>query len=427
MSTKRPISTFTYRLARLLRTSIPLSGTKQVRFATAPTFRRKVAVPIVFENNRPTWAEISLRNLRDNFKSIQRYVGPQVQICAVVKADAYRHGLVECSTALQEEGATWFGVTSTEEGVQLRRAGIQGRILLMTGFWHGDEDAIIAQGLTPAVWENWHLVHLQQASRRHNSSMAVHLKVDTGMARLGVLPSNLGETTAFLQAHPEIRLEGIFTHLASAEELAESGTGGQLSSFREAVRSIRQAGFSPKYLHAANSAAIVSRSDARLDMVRPGISLYGYYLPFTGRTARPIPKVVPVLSWKTRIISMKCIVSGQRIGYNGTYTATRASRIAVLPVGYADGLNRQLSSQGKVLIHGECAPIVGRISMDLTLIDVTDVAGAQIGDEVTLLGASGQRAINAADHASLASTIPYEILCNISKRVPRHFTDHVAP
>jgi alanine racemase len=369
---------------------------------------------------RPTWAEISLDTLTANFRNIQRFV-KGVEVCAVIKADAYRHGVVECATALEKAGARWFGVTTTEEGVQLREAGIRGRILLMTGFWHGDEEEIIQGNLTPAVWEYWHFVSLRRAAQKLGRvDVPIHLKIDTGMARLGVPWADLQPTIEDLKTQSELQLEGIFTHIASAEIPGEIAVTEQLARFSDSATLIRQCGYTPKYQHAANSAAIVSRRDAWHNMVRPGISLYGYYPVFSPRQPET-PKVFPVLSWKTRIISIRKTLRGARIGYNGTFTTTRDSRIAVLPVGYADGLNCQLSSRGRVLIHGQFAPMLGRISMDLTLVDITDIDDARIGNEVVLLGTSGAERIDASEHAALASTISYEILCNISKRVPRHY------
>lgn len=382
-------------------------------------------IPSLPDSNRPTWAEISLGTLTANFINIQRFVG-QVEVCAVVKADAYRHGVVECATALEKAGAHWFGVTTTEDGVQLREAGIRGRILLMTGFWHGDEEEIIQKNLTPAVWEDWHLVSLRRAAQKLGDfKVPVHLKIDTGMARLGVPWVDLQRIIDNLKTQSELQLEGIFTHIASTEILAEIRVTEQLVGFCESATLVRQSGYTPRYLHAANSAAIVNRRDAWYNMVRPGISLYGYYPVFSPQQPE-MPRVLPVLSWKTRIISIRRAPRGQRVGYNGTFTTTRDSRIAVLPVGYADGLNRQLSSKGRVLIRGQFAPMLGRISMDLTLVDVTDIEGAQIADEVVLLGRSDTQRIDASEHAGLASTISYEVLCNISKRVPRRYLNDLA-
>jgi alanine racemase len=367
---------------------------------------------------------VSLGALQRNYRALRKLVGSEVEICAVVKADAYGHGSRECARALQAEGARWFGVTSTAGGLHLRHSGISGRILLMTGFWQGDEPEIIHDQLVPAVWEFWHLDRLQQAAakaeRRH---VPVHLKVDTGMGRLGVGMAELPAMLAQLHGADRLALEGVFTHLASAEIVGAADTAKQLAGFEQAIALIRQQGFAPKYFHAANSAAMVSLPQARKNFVRPGISLYGYYLPFRGDSSIQAPPIEPVLTWKTRIVSLREHTAGTALGYNGTFVTCRPSRIAVLPVGYADGLSRRLSSRGKVIVRGASAPMVGRISMDVTLVDVTDVPGAQIGDEVILIGASDSMRITAWDHANAADTIPYEVLCNISKRVPKKYVE----
>ncbi|HEV2116561.1 MAG TPA: alanine racemase, partial [Terriglobales bacterium] len=220
-----------------------------------------------------------------------------------------------------------------------------------------------------------------------------------------------------------LALEGVFTHLASAEVTGAADVQQQLAGFEQAIALVQREGFSPRYYHAANSAAIVSLPQARKNMVRPGISLYGYYLPFSGDAHLKQPPVEPVLSWKTRVISLREFSAGSALGYNGTYVTRRSSRIAALPVGYADGLSRRLSSRGQVIVRGASAPIVGRVSMDISLVDVTDIPGVVVGDEVVLIGATGGLRITAWDHANAADTIPYEVLCNISKRVPRKYVD----
>lgn len=375
-------------------------------------------------NARPNWAEVSLGALRRNFRALCDLAGAGVEICAVVKADAYGHGARECALALQKEGARWFGVTSTAGGLHLRQAGIRGRILLMTGFWQGDEPELIHHQLTPAVWEPWHFERLHRAAAKAGPApLPVHLKVDTGMGRLGVGMAELPAILTQLRAASHLTLEGVFTHLASAEVAGDADVMRQLESFEQAIASVRQAGFSPKYLHAANSAAMISLPQARKNLVRPGISLYGYYLPFSGNASFQPPPVEPVLSWKTRVISLREHPAGSALGYNSTYVTSRPSRIAVLPVGYADGLSRRLSSRGQVILRGACAPMVGRISMDITLVDATDIPGVQIGDEVILIGADGNLRLTAWDLAQAADTIPYEVLCAISKRVPRKYVE----
>jgi len=376
------------------------------------------------EATRPTWAEISLANLRHNFRSLREHVGKAVNICAVVKADAYGHGALQCALALEREGATWFGVTSLDEAIPLREAGIKGRILLMTGFWPGEERELLQLHLTPTVWSVEQVALLEKASSGQ-SRCGVHVKVDTGMGRLGVTLEELPRLLASLKSSPHLFLEGLSTHLASSEALDEASVDEQLKIFEDARATVQNADFKSPIIHVANSCAILSRPQSWNDMVRPGIALYGAALPLQrgGREIDdPVLPLKPVLSWKTRILSLREMPAGQALGYNGTYSTKLPSCIAVLPVGYADGLNRRLSSRGRVLLRGQYAPIVGRISMDLTLIDVTAIPGATVGDEVILIGKSGEAEITAREHAMLAGTIPYEVLCAISKRVPRRYS-----
>ena len=378
---------------------------------------------------RPTWAEVSLGTLRQNFRVLQRHIGPGVQVCAIVKADAYGHGAVECSQALEQEGVRWFGVTSLDEAIPLREAGIAGRILLMTGFWRGEEEEIVRLGLTPTVWEPGQIELFETAARKLGvSKHPVHLKVDTGMGRLGVAPEDLPQICDAFKAATHLQLEGLSTHLASSEVLDQPSVAAQLKSFNEVRGLLRREGFDPPLIHAANTSAVISRRESWNTMVRPGIALYGYYLPFeragrevSGKALR-LP-VKPALTWKTRILSLRDVRANQALGYGGTYVTKAPARIAVLPVGYADGLNRKISSQGRVIVGEHYAPIVGRISMDLTLADVTGLPGVSVGDEVVLLGATDGLSVDAREHAALSETVPYEILCGISKRVPRRHID----
>jgi alanine racemase len=374
---------------------------------------------------RPTWAEISLAALRQNYCALKQHLGVQINICAVIKADAYGHGATPCALALQEEGSDWFGVTSLDEAIPLRDFGIRARILLMTGFWPGEQEELIRLDLTPTIWT------LDQVSLLEKSSAAlgrraypVHLKIDTGMGRLGVSLEDLPQLCAVLHTSPHLRLEGVSTHLASSEVLDDPSVDEQLRAFDRARATLRDSGFDPSLIHLANTSAMLSRRQTWHNMVRPGLALYGYQLPVQ-RNGNQMPGNVlplqPVLSWKTRILSIRNIPANQAIGYGGTYRTRSSSRIAVLPLGYADGLNRQLSSRGRVIIRGNYAPIVGRISMDLTLVDVTAIPGASEGDEAILIGASGGIEVSAHEHAELCGTIPYEILCAISKRVPRRY------
>jgi alanine racemase len=373
--------------------------------------------------------------LRQNFRTVQKHVGNAVTICAVVKADAYGHGAVECSHALESEGAQWLGVTSLDEAIPLRDAGIRANILLMTGFWRGEENEIVRLRLTPTVWEPWQIESLDRAAaatslaeKQGGGRHPVHLKVDTGMGRLGVAVEELPALLAALKAARHLVLEGFSTHLASSEVMDAPSVAEQERRFEEARRMVREAGMDPVFVHVANTSAVISRRETWNTMVRPGIALYGYHLPFqragrevSGGTLR-LP-VKPVLTWKTRILSLRNFAANQALGYGATYVTKAPAHIAVLPVGYADGYNRQVSNRGRVIVREHYAPIVGRISMDLTLADVTGIPGIAVGDEVVLLGAMDGLSVDALEHAELANSTPYEILCNISKRVPRKYAE----
>jgi alanine racemase len=376
---------------------------------------------------RPTWADVSLTTLRQNFRTVQKHVGAKVTVCAVVKADAYGHGAVECSRALEAEGARWLGVTSLDEAIPLREAGVRANILLMTGFWQGEESEIVRLHLTPTVWEPWHIESLERAAAALGVAQhPVHLKVDTGMGRLGVSVDQLPGVLAGLKAAKHLVLEGLSTHLASSEIMDAPSVAEQERSFDSARGMVREAGMEPAFVHMANTGAVISRRETWNSMVRPGVALFGYYLPFqragrevSGGTLR-LP-VKPVLTWKTRILSLRDFGANQPLGYGATYVTKAPAHVAVLPVGYADGYNRQLSNRGRVIVREHYAPIVGRISMDLTLADVTGIPGVGVGDEVILLGTGEGLSVDALEHAELANSTPYEILCNISKRVPRRY------
>lgn len=375
---------------------------------------------------RPTWAEVSLSALRQNFRTVTKHVGAGVTVCAVVKADSYGHGAVECSRALQVEGAKWLGVTSLDEAIPLRDAAIDSRILLMTGFWRGEEREIVRLRLTPTVWEPSHIELMERAAASAGVRHAVHLKVDTGMGRLGVSVAELPAVLKALAAAPHLLFEGLSTHLASSEIMDAPSVAEQARRFEDAQKMVRDAGFDPAFIHMANTSALISRRETWNRMVRPGIALYGYYLPFqragrevSGGTLRLAVK--PVLTWKTRILSMRNFAGDQPLGYGGTYVTKAPAHVAVLPVGYADGYNRQLSNRGRVIVREHYAPIVGSISMDLTLVDVTGIPGVAVGDEVILLGTHDGLSVDTLEHARLANSSPYEILCNISKRVPRKY------
>lgn len=369
-----------------------------------------------------TWAEVSLAALGGNFHAVQKHVGQSVTICAVVKADGYGHGAVECARALESEGAQWLGVTDAAEGWALRGAGVSARILLMTGIWKGEEDGIVAQNLTPTIWEPWHIEALERAARKRKSVLPVHLKLDTGMHRLGASPAALPHLCEMLSACKHLTLEGVSTHFASAEVLDAEDAVRQMKCFEEGLAVLQSHGLRARLVHMGNSAAMSARPDTWKTMVRPGIALYGYSLAFTrGGESAAVPELAlrPVLSWKTRVLTVKDVAAGQAVGYMGTFVTKAQSRIAVLPVGYADGYPRLLSNRARVIVGGEYAPVVGRVSMDLTIVDVSQIRGVEVGDEVILIGGRADKKVDAVELARLCESVPYEILCGLSQRVPR--------
>jgi alanine racemase len=369
-----------------------------------------------------TWAEVSLKALGENFHAIQKHVGKEVTICGVVKADGYGHGAVECARALESEGAQWLGVTDAAEGLALRGAGVTARVLLMTGIWKGEEDAIVAENLTPTIWEPWHIETLARAARQRQSVLPVHLKLDTGMSRLGASRESLPRLCKLLSECKHLTLEGVGTHFASAEVLDSEDAVRQMKCFEEGLAVVKSYGLRPQLIHMGNSAAMSARPETWKTMVRPGIALYGYSLAFLRgeepASVEPLP-LRPVLSWKTRVLTVKEVAAGQAVGYMGTFVTRTKSRIAVLPVGYADGYPRLLSNRARVIVCGEYAPVIGRVSMDLTIVDVTHLRNIAVGDEVILIGNSGDETVDAVELARLCESVPYEILCGLSQRVPR--------
>ena len=379
-----------------------------------------------------TWAEVSLAALGENFHAVQNHIGEGVTICAVVKADGYGHGAVECARALESEGAQWLGVTDAAEGLALRGAGTKARILLMTGIWKGEEDGIVAQNLTPTIWEPWHIELLERAARTRQLDLPahrlpVHLKLDTGMNRLGASKEALPHLCEMLSACQHLTLEGVSTHFASAEVLDAEDAVRQMKCFEDGLAVLRSYKLRPPLVHMGNSAAMSARPGTWKTMVRPGIALYGYSLAFTraGEPAAvaPLPLPLrPVLSWKTRVLTVKDVAAGQAVGYMGTFVTKARSRIAVLPVGYADGYPRLLSNRARVIVGGEYAPVVGRVSMDLTIVDVSHIRGVAVGDEVVLIGAGSGKSVDAVELARCCESVPYEILCGLSQRVPRIYS-----
>jgi len=368
---------------------------------------------------RPTWAEINLENLAANFNQVKTLVSPAARVMAVVKANAYGHGAVECARRLASEGADWFGLALPEEGIELRASGIIQPVLCLAGFWSGQAELCIQQRLTPVVSKLDMIESFNQAASNAGVVADVHVKVDTGMGRLGVRFDQLGEFVVALKQFRNIRIDGLMSHLAAADDNScEPLTHDQISRFEDAVALFRDHGYRPTHLHLANSAGIYSHRETWGNMVRPGGVLYGLWrdvLP----PATLNPELLPVMSLHSRICLLKWVPPGETIGYGCTFEASRRSLIATLPIGYHDGYMRGLSNRAHVIVRGMYAPVVGRVSMDLTLIDVTDVAGVEINDRVTLLGSSGELEVTAEDLARIVGTLSYEVTCGVSERVPR--------
>jgi len=371
---------------------------------------------------RPTWAEIDLDNLAANFNQVKKRVSPAARVMAVVKANAYGHGAVECARRLANEGADWFGVALPEEGIELRVSGIAQPLLCLGGLRHGKTGMCIQHRLTPVVYRLDTIESLNQAASEAGVVADVHVKVDTGMGRLGIRFDQLSEFVAALERFRNVRIDGLMSHLAAADDAScQPLTQDQIRRFEDAVVVFREHGYRPTYLHLANSAGLFGHREAWGNMVRPGGVLYGLWrdvlLPSTSD-----PELLPVMSLHSRISLLKWVPAGETLGYGCTFEASRKSLIATLPVGYHDGYMRGLSNRAHVIVRGMYAPVVGRISMDLTLIDVTNVSGVELDDQVTLLGwdrHKNELKIPAEDLARISGTLSYEVTCGVAERVPR--------
>jgi alanine racemase len=387
---------------------------------------------------RPTRAEVNLEALRHNLRVVRRAAGG-ARVWAVLKADAYGHGAPAVARTLERAGADGFCVALLEEAVELREAGIRAPILVMGGHYGSDPGAyeeVVARQLVPVVHDIEQVAAFARvaaegrryADGQHGGAapgpVGVHLKIDTGMARLGVTMQALPSLAARLGEYPEVRVAGLMTHLASADAPAEEQTAEQMARFEEAAALLARHGVNPEIRHAANSAATL-RAQARLDVVRPGIALFGVSPEVAGRALTT--ELRPVMRVRTEIVALRDVPAGAPVGYGATWRAPRASRIATLPMGYADGLSRRLSGVGVVLVRGKRAPIVGAVSMDMTMIDVTDVGGADVRDEAVVLGRQdgplGKDCIGADEIAAQTDTIPWEVLTSVSRRVPRFYRE----
>lgn len=366
---------------------------------------------------RPTYAEIDIRALVHNLNEAKRLAGPKSQILAIVKADAYGHGAVTISEALVRNGIQYLGTALVEEAIELRDAGIKIPIIVLGGIFEEQIPKIAEYDLTPVVYQEGFLKAIANEAGKRNKKINIHIKIDTGMGRIGVLPEDAVDFVKDAASQKNIKVEGIMTHFADADLADKAYAEKQMAEFTAIADKLDKEGIKIPYRHIANSAALVSFENDRFNMARPGIMLYGY-TPFSKGKEGGL-NLIPVMSLKTKILHLKRVPAGTYISYGRTFVAKRDSIIATLPVGYADGYSRALSNKGSVIVKGKKAPIAGRVCMDMTMIDVTDIDGVDVNDEVVLIGKQGRETITADDIAMFANTISYEVLCCVGKRVPR--------
>lgn len=372
-------------------------------------------------HHRPTWAEISLSALGQNYQTIKKRLTDKTQLMAVVKADAYGHGAVSCARTLSAAGADWFGVALIEEGIELREAGIIQPIFCLGGFWRGQAEQIIEHNLTTAIYRIDQAEELNARASESGAIAAFHLKVDTGMGRLGVPFDELREFASRLKSFNHTKLEGVFSHLADADNTQTDFTELQIARYEKAVSILREIGFDPRWRHLSASAGLHAYPQADCNLARAGATLYGLTRDVLSPNFPPL-NVQPVMSLHSRIVMLKTVAAGQYLGYGRSFTTKRESRIATIPIGYADGFSRALSNRGRAIVRGNIAPVVGRVSMDLIMLDVTDVTNAELGDEIVLIGERDGLRISAEDLAEQTGTISYEIVTGISSRVPRVYS-----
>jgi alanine racemase len=392
---------------------------------------------------RPCWVEICTRSLEENFRFLQTLAAPHAELLAIVKADGYGHSLALCAPAAVRAGAQWLGVTSVEEGVAARVLCPEEQILVICGVFSGQGEAVVRHGLTTVAWEHWQLDELETAARAVGArigSVPVQLEIDTGMNRQGAdagAVSGLVSLLARFDSDSSLRLDGVMTHLYAADESDGAVTQEQLVRLDAALAQIAALGFSaerkPQWLNVGNSAALLAGQAGEIAaianrygmkaLLRPGLALYGlaprFEMEEPATVAAARMRLQRVLTWKTRVVSVRAVPVGAVVGYNGTFVVTEPMRLALVAVGYGDGLDRRLGNHFSLLVRGEHAPIVGRISMDQTVLDVTEIPDVAVGDEVVILGEQDDETISAFDHADSAETIPWEVFTRIAARVIR--------
>lgn len=365
-------------------------------------------------HHRPTWAEVDLKAIEHNYRQVRKAVGGSIDVMAVVKANAYGHGTVEVSRVLESCGVNYFGVATTDEAVRIRDHGIKTPVLVLGSVLASEVDVAIEKDITLTLCGD-ELLDTARKAARGGSKLKAHVKVDTGMGRVGVWHEDALEFVKKISLEKSISLEGIYTHFSSAGR-DDFFTNHQIEVFEKLLVDIEKAWIKIPLKHAANSIATVDFKRSHLNLVRPGLIIYGMY---PKHTFPKLIKLKPAMSLKTRIVFIKDTPPGRSISYGRTYITQKHTVIATLPIGYADGYSRKLSNHGEVLVRGQRAKVVGKVTMDQTMIDVGHIKGAKVGDEVVLIGCQGNDEIRAESLGRLAESIAYEVVCSISNRVPR--------
>ncbi len=379
-------------------------------------------------HHRATRAEINLKAFKHNLQNLKTVLGSKTDIMAVIKADAYGHGALPCAKAAIESGVGYLGAGVIEEGIELRKNGIKGPVLILGGIFPDEVTDLVHHNLSTIL----HTSHLAEAlskeGKKQDKTVNIHIKVDTGMNRLGILPENLLALTEKISSLPNLKIEALSTHFSSADDEDLSITNQQIELFKKTLNKLKETGITPPLTHLANTSALFRFAESHSTMVRPGLILYGALpSPILNPVVQNfcqnenLESFEPVMQWKSRIILLKSVQKGQALSYSRKYFTQKDSYIATLPIGYADGLPRRLSNNMEVLVKGRRVPQVGTICMDMILIDVSEVPDVQIGEEVVIFGKQGDEVIQVEELAQKANTIPYEILCNVGKRVPRTY------
>ncbi|OOB77852.1 MAG: alanine racemase [Epulopiscium sp. Nele67-Bin001] len=365
-------------------------------------------------------AEVNTAAIRHNYQEIRKFVSKNVEIMSIVKADGYGHGAIEVAKILQDEGVNRFGVAIAKEGEELRLSGIKSPILVLGYTPITDIEMLIVNDLTQTVFSYEMAEYISTRAKRFKKVINIHVKIDTGMGRIGFLPnfSSINEIRKIMEL-PNINLEGIFTHFSTSDEYDKSYTKEQWSIFKGFISELKDCGVEIPLMHAANSGAIISHPYTSMDIVRPGILLYGHY-PSKYLTQKNV-SLIPAMSLKTQVVHVKELSPSQYVSYGKKFMTTHRTKIATIPIGYADGYSRRLSNRGRVLIRGQFADIVGTICMDQFMVDITHIPEVSVGDEVVLFGRQGDNEILVEELANIIDTINYELICMVGKRVPRRY------